>query len=56
MANKVRWGILGAGRIAHTFAKDIAYCKNAKLIAVASRSEERTNPVQGRICSTSCLQ
>lgn len=37
---KVRWGIVGPGRIAHTFAKDIAFTNNAVLQAVASRSLE----------------
>ena len=34
---KVRWGIVGAGRIAHTFAADIAFAANAELVAVAAR-------------------
>ncbi|WP_225318680.1 MULTISPECIES: Gfo/Idh/MocA family protein [unclassified Cellvibrio] len=38
MNKKVRWGIVGAGRIAHTFAKDIAHTKSAELVAVAARS------------------
>jgi predicted dehydrogenase len=33
----VNWGILSTARIAHTFAKDIAYCESAKLVAVGSR-------------------
>ena len=36
-SKKVRWGIVGAGRIANTFAKDIAYAPSACLQAVASR-------------------
>jgi predicted dehydrogenase len=34
----IRWGIIGAGRIAKTFAKDIQHANNASLTAVASRS------------------
>ncbi len=36
----VRWGILGAGKIAHTFVNDIAYVSDAVVQAVASRSLE----------------
>lgn len=36
--NKVRWGIVGAGRIAHSFAQDIQYAANAELAGVAARS------------------
>jgi len=37
----VRWGIIGAGRIARTFATDIAHAPHAKLAAVASRQLNR---------------
>lgn len=37
----VRWGIVGAGNIAHTFAKDLALVKGNRLAAVASRSLEK---------------
>lgn len=33
----VRWGIVGAGRIAHTFAADAACAGNADVVAVAAR-------------------
>jgi predicted dehydrogenase len=39
--NTVRWGILGAGRIAHAFVRDFPLLQNAELIAVASGDEER---------------
>lgn len=35
------WGIIGLGRIAHKFAKDLQVAEHMKLHAVASRSEER---------------
>lgn len=36
--NKVRWGIISAGRISHTFAKDMSYANNAEIKAVAARN------------------
>ncbi len=37
---KVRWGLIGAGNIAHAFAHDILFTDNAELVAVASRDED----------------
>ena len=34
----IRWGIVGAGRIAKTFANDIQLAEHATLVAVASRN------------------
>ena len=39
--DRVRWGIIGAGRIARTFASDIAFAPHATLAAVASRELSR---------------
>ncbi|MGB0134903.1 Gfo/Idh/MocA family protein [Dokdonella sp.] len=38
---KVRWGVVGAGRIAHQFAADFSHVNNAELVAVAARDETR---------------
>ena len=35
------WGVIGPGNIANTFAKAIASSKKGKILAVASRSQER---------------
>ena len=34
---KIRWGIVGAGRIAKTFANDIEHAPHASLYAIAAR-------------------
>lgn len=41
MADNVRWAILGAGKIAHSFAQDFIAVKNAVLMAVASGDKSR---------------
>ena len=41
MTDKVRWAILGAGKIAHSFAKDFSVVKNAELVAVAASDKKR---------------
>lgn len=38
---RFNWGVIGPGNIANTFAKAIASSKKGKILAVASRSEER---------------
>lgn len=38
---KIRWGIIGTGRIANTFAKAICSSKDCELTAVASRTKEK---------------
>src|SRR6185503_1166987 len=37
---KIRWGILGCGRIARKFASDLRLVEDAVLIAAASRNKE----------------
>lgn len=39
--DSVRWGILGPGKIAHSFAKDLKLIDDGHLAAVASRNVER---------------
>ncbi|MEM6719752.1 MAG: Gfo/Idh/MocA family oxidoreductase [Bacteroidota bacterium] len=41
MAQKVRWGIIGLGKIAHTFASDLLLSDTAILHGVASRTMEK---------------
>jgi len=40
---KIRWGILGCGKIAHKFASDLRLVDDAELIAVASRDHLRAD-------------
>lgn len=42
-SNRLAWGILGTGNIAHTFARGLAQSQTGTLVAVASRSLEKAN-------------
>ena len=39
--NEIRWGIIGTGKIAHTFAEAINNCEDCKLSAAASRTLQK---------------
>jgi predicted dehydrogenase len=39
MKNKIRWGILGCGKIANKFADDLQLVEDAELIAIASQDK-----------------
>jgi predicted dehydrogenase len=41
MSKKIRWGILGAGRIANKFAADLALVNGAELTTIASQDQSR---------------
>jgi predicted dehydrogenase len=41
MNSKIRWGIIGPGKIAHEFANDLKLIDEAELVAVASRNMNR---------------
>ncbi|MBT9189447.1 Gfo/Idh/MocA family protein [Zobellia russellii] len=41
MAQEIRWGIVGLGSIAHSFAKDLALVSGGRLTGVASRSMDK---------------
>ncbi|MCM4168264.1 scyllo-inositol 2-dehydrogenase (NADP(+)) IolU [Arenibacter antarcticus] len=47
MEQKIRWGIIGLGNIAHSFIKDLALVNNAEITAVASRNLEKSKTFAG---------
>lgn len=46
--DKVRWGILGAGRIANDFAMGLSVLPDAQLLAVGSRTQENADAFGGK--------
>ena len=52
MDNKIRWGIIGPGKIAHSFAEDLKRVDDGKLVAVASRNRERARQFGERYGAT----
>jgi len=44
---KIKWGVIGLGKIARTFAQDLQRVENAVIYAVASRSEENAKAFAG---------
>lgn len=45
---KIRWGIIGTGKIAHTFAEALAGTEDAELLAVASRTYSKAREFADR--------
>lgn len=45
---KLSWGIIGAGRIAGSFARDVRFVRESELVAVASRSLDHAKKFAGR--------
>ena len=43
---KYRWGIVGTGRMAHTFARALALTENAEITAVCSRTLKKSAEVR----------
>ena len=43
MADKIRWGILSTGNIAHQFARGLKSTPDAELLACGSRSQQNSN-------------
>ncbi|RIQ35914.1 Gfo/Idh/MocA family protein [Jiangella rhizosphaerae] len=47
-ARRIRWGILGTGGIAASFARDLQLLDDAEVVAVGSRSDESASGFAGR--------
>ena len=48
MSQKIQWGILGTGSIAHKFATGLSFLSDAELVAVGSRNIERAGQFANR--------
>ncbi len=48
MNQKIKWGIIGLGKIAHKFVQDLLLVEDALLCAVASRNLEKASEFQGK--------
>ena len=52
----IRWGILGLGKIANSFATDLQGVAGSELYAVASRSQEKANEFGAQHKATKCYE
>jgi len=52
MNKKVKWGILGCGKIAHKFASDLAKVQDVELYAVASRNALKSKEFKAQYKAT----
>lgn len=48
MTERIRWGIIGAGNIAKSFANDLPHTETGVLAAIASRTVDRANAFAAR--------
>ncbi len=48
MTRTINWGILATGGITHTFVRDLAHVKDARLVAVGSRTQEKADEFAAR--------
>jgi predicted dehydrogenase len=49
LMKKTKWGIIGTGKIANTFATALSGCENSELCAVASRTKEKAQAFAARL-------
>ena len=55
MAPIIRWGILGAGRVARDFAEGLRALPDAELTAVASRTPATADAFTRRLSLGACI-